>query len=413
MITSMTLNLQSRKTNYHGAINSLLFWDNRVPKHLVQALNHYGITASHSYQSRAIGYLSKSAVRLAQLAANDPRKIKLLPYDNFNWVSNAWETSLLNGNVTHDQVSALLIVMPTPMGQNADTITNISAFKEKEGSRHQLPSRNALLDIMPSSLDQEMFRHNAIIHVQQILTEEIQSLSCHRHFIPAISDPTALPHAKTEEYYLPTFDQEQGSTRGNMVVLEHYFGDVLKIPKSTFETTMFTVLGDRLTTARGRAAQDQHAVDRSKYRFDHLSSIALTSGLMHFCLNFIRAIGGNWWSPKDGYEGILSFATLSHILPNQSDISLRNIDYYGWQRFLDTILHGLIVKSFMTALDLSDPKELTGDTLLMRIPTPSHLNDVATQIVDHYLIALPSRLEARYQDHSWFYKFSACPPPHA
>jgi hypothetical protein len=64
-----------------------------------------------------------------------------------------------------------------------------------------------------------------------------------------------MPH-KTEEYYLPTFDQEQGSTRGNMIVLRHYFLNVLALPKNVFERVMFFILGDCLTTARDRAAQN-------------------------------------------------------------------------------------------------------------------------------------------------------------
>jgi len=108
-----------------------------------------------------------------------------------------------------------------------------------------------------------------------------------------------------------------------MVVLEHYFGKVLEIPKSTFEHTMFTVLGDRLTTARDRAAQDQHAVDRSSRRFDHLSSFSMVSGLMHFGLNFMRALGGNYWG-KDWESGgdIASLSTFQKILPNRTDINL-------------------------------------------------------------------------------------------
>ncbi|KAJ3567632.1 hypothetical protein NP233_g6233 [Leucocoprinus birnbaumii] len=394
MITSIVLNLRSHKTNYHAAMNSLLFWDNRVPKRLIQALNHFGITASHSFQACAIGYLSQSALKLAQLAANDPQKLKLLPYDNFNWVSNAWETSALHGNVTHDQVSALLIIMPTLDGLTAADVSRVSAFQETEGTRHRHSSHRALINIMPSSMDQKTFRLNAIAHVQQILTEEIQSLSCYQNSVPVISDPSALPCMKTEEYYLPTLDQEQGSTHGNMVVLEHYFGDILKIPKSVFETTMFTVLGDRLTTARDRAAQDQRAVDCSKHRFDHLSSIALTSGLMHFCLNFIHAIGGTWWAGKDGIKGLISLATLLDNLPNRSEINLRKVDYYAWQRFLDTILRALIVKAFMSALNILDTKELASDLIIQSIPTPSHLSDIATQIVDRFLVPSLSWLEA-------------------
>ncbi|KAJ7809925.1 hypothetical protein B0H13DRAFT_1527812, partial [Mycena leptocephala] len=106
MITSMLLNLRSRETNLHLAMNSLLLWDGRVPKRLVQTLNHYAFCISYNYQTKAVGSVSKDSVHLARRVANDPSKIWIFPHDNFNWVEKAWETSATHGNVSHDQVSA-------------------------------------------------------------------------------------------------------------------------------------------------------------------------------------------------------------------------------------------------------------------------------------------------------------------
>ncbi|KAH7905378.1 hypothetical protein BJ138DRAFT_1183669, partial [Hygrophoropsis aurantiaca] len=47
------------------------------------------------------------------------------------------------------------------------------------------------------------------------------------------------------------------------------------LPKSIFKRIMYFILGDCLTTARDRAAQDRRSVDRSPYRVDHL--LAVTS----------------------------------------------------------------------------------------------------------------------------------------
>jgi hypothetical protein len=57
-----------------------------------------------------------------------------------------------------------------------------------------------------------------------------------------------IPPKKTKEYYLPTFDQEQGSTCSNMIVLAHYFGIMLCLMKEVFECIMFTMLSDHFTT---------------------------------------------------------------------------------------------------------------------------------------------------------------------
>lgn len=253
MITSMALNLRSQLLNYHPLINALTFWDNRVPKRLVQAFNHFGITALYPAQVKAIMYLSKSAIQLAQVAAADESKVKLLPYDNFNWTARAWEATALHGSVTHDEVSALLVILRPPGGPSAPSascVTDLSQFSETEGTRHKLPPHTSLAEITPNSSDQKEFQGNAIIHVQAILAEDIECFSMFKGNIAALEDPTAIPPEKMEEYYLPTFDQEQGSTRGNMLVLTHYFGKVLNLAKDVFERVMFTVLGDRLTTVR-------------------------------------------------------------------------------------------------------------------------------------------------------------------
>ncbi|KAF8168389.1 hypothetical protein B0H34DRAFT_816267 [Crassisporium funariophilum] len=50
LATSIVLNLRSWVTNYHGVMNSLLLWDNQVPKCLVQTLNNLGMTVLYPAQ---------------------------------------------------------------------------------------------------------------------------------------------------------------------------------------------------------------------------------------------------------------------------------------------------------------------------------------------------------------------------
>ena len=126
-----------------------------------------------------------------------------------------------------------------------------------------------------------------------------------------------------------------------MAVISHYFLNVLKLPKNVFEECMFFILGDRLTTARDRAAQDQRAIDRSPFQADHLSSITLTGGLMHYCLNMVRNIGINHWGGAAKNGDAVSLMALRDILPNRSEINTRKIDFYAWLRFLDVVLHPL------------------------------------------------------------------------
>jgi hypothetical protein len=298
LITSMLLNMQSRETNLHAAMNSLLLWDGSVSKQITQTLNRYGFCTSPRYQAAAVRSISRDAVSLAIKVANDPRHLILLPNDNFNWVGKAWEGSASHGDVVHDQVSALLVVLPLPAGTSEMEVQRLGSaenFARTAGTRHKISPEKSLEQILPDAADYSIFEDNAVHHVAHILSEEISGLSVHHKDFDNFTDPFALPWVKSKECYLPTFDQEQASTRGNMLVMEHYFRDVLKIPPKTFETQNFFLLGDRLTTARERAAQDQRAVDRSEHRIDHLSCFEILSGMMQFVMNQIQNVGKNAW----------------------------------------------------------------------------------------------------------------------
>jgi hypothetical protein len=76
-----------RLMTYHPLINTLMLWDNRAPKRLIQAFNRYGFSVSYSFLLKAVVHLSKDAVHLAKSVANDRSKVKLFPYDNFNWMA--------------------------------------------------------------------------------------------------------------------------------------------------------------------------------------------------------------------------------------------------------------------------------------------------------------------------------------
>ena len=135
-----------------------------------------------------------------------------------------------------------------------------------------------------------------------------------------------------------------------MVVLEHYFLEVLQMPKDIFENIKVFVLGDRLTTARDRAAQDQRSTDVSPFRSDHFSCFEMLGGLMHYCLNMIQNFGRVYWGTEDNSDA-LSLQTLRDTLPNRSEINTRKYDFYAWLRFLNVVLRALIVSAALAQLN--------------------------------------------------------------
>ncbi|KAK7021001.1 hypothetical protein R3P38DRAFT_3318279 [Favolaschia claudopus] len=319
---------------------------------------------------KAVTAISKDAVQLTSTVANDPRRMCLLPYDNFNW---AWKTSATDGTISHDQVSALLVVLDLPPGsrpEDAARLSHVLTFDQTRNTRHHLDPALSLEQILPSSGDQNMFQHNSIIHVANILAEEIASFAAYK-----------------DKYFLPTYDQEQSSTRGNMLVIEHYFIDVLKVPKEVFDKKNYFLLGDKLTTARDQAAQDQRAIARSEYRVDHLASFELLSGLIHVCLNQIQNMGKNTWgaSGKDP----VSLSTLLAKLPNTTALNLRKVDFYAWLRFFDVVLRSLVLRAAMVVLRCSTVQDFHKIQL-----SQDGYKSLCIQVVTQFLLPSIDRLES-------------------
>nr|GAT43461.1 predicted protein [Mycena chlorophos] len=380
MVTSCLLNLRSRETNLHQTINSLLLWHTDTSKTVVRMLNHYGICTSPVH---AIG---QDGVRLAREAANDPKNLLLLPNDNFNWVGKAWESSSTHGNVTHDQVSAMLVVLQIPPGTDPN-IASVANFERTLGARHSIPAEQALEEIMPTAEDQLAFGRNSIAHVAHILSEELTQFSGFRSRFH-ISDAQAIPPMKTQEYYLPTYDQEQTSTRGNMKVMEHFLLEVLKIPREKFEERFYFLLRDRMTTSRERAAQDQRLVERSELRVDTFSSLGILSGLMHFVFNMIENIGKNMMGTKSELDAV-SLRTCLEKLPNRGNINVRQIDFYAWLRFLDVVLRALVLQAAIFNLHLNSTEALKTCRL-----DEQKFDELCTKIAAQFVLPSIDRLEA-------------------
>ncbi|KIM91755.1 hypothetical protein PILCRDRAFT_37823, partial [Piloderma croceum F 1598] len=118
-ITSMIYNTRSHNFNYHQAMNAMLLWRHSTPKRLVQCFNRLAFSSSYAFQTRAIESIGVDSNRLSIICVKDSTKVKVLGYDNFNWVSRAWEVSSEHGDITHNEVSAILFVTHIPEGPDA------------------------------------------------------------------------------------------------------------------------------------------------------------------------------------------------------------------------------------------------------------------------------------------------------
>lgn len=138
-----------------------------------------------------MGSISQDSSLLARIAANNPDKLGLLPYDNFNWTAHAWETSETHGSVSHDQVSALLVILTLPDGSGpgeAGRLAGIDNFAQTARTCHIISETQSLEDILPTAADQHMFAENAAKHVAHILSNEVPSLSSHQNDLPDFFD---------------------------------------------------------------------------------------------------------------------------------------------------------------------------------------------------------------------------------
>ena len=81
--------------------------------------------------------------------------------------------------------------------------------------------------------------------------------------------------------------------------------------------------------------------------------------------------------------------TLRDVLPNRSGINTTKIDFYGWLRFMDAVLHSLVMKAAMTLLKITSVKDLNAQAM--------DLGDflaLCTKLTHSFLLPSMDRLEA-------------------
>ncbi|KAE9387960.1 hypothetical protein BT96DRAFT_1004649 [Gymnopus androsaceus JB14] len=336
----------------------------------------------------SIASISRNSTGLARIASLDESKMKQLIYDNFNWETFIREVSALHGCIKHDQESAILTVMNVPMDfGTANHLASVERFSATAGTQLLMPENKSLEQILPNLEDQRMFLYNVSIHVGEILKEDVAAFASFS--TPSFFDPNAISPHKTKEYILPPFDQEQGSTCGNMIVLEHYFLKVLAIPKPIFEQIMFFIAGDCLTVVRNRAAQEQQAVDRSEHKVDHLASFETSPGPMHPCMNMLENIGLNAWGK--GIDDPVTLLSLQNLpgLENRKELNLRKIDFYAWLHFLEVVGCALVITAAVSALGLKNTDDFTSNPL-----DQNSFNLLCHKIAATFVLPSPNALEA-------------------
>ncbi|KIO25434.1 hypothetical protein M407DRAFT_75768 [Tulasnella calospora MUT 4182] len=223
----------------------------------------------------------------------------------------------------------------------------------------------------------------------------IPSLEKFKSAIPPLKDEHGLEPHITRQFYLPTLDQEQGTVKGNMEVLEEYLFRILNIPHKSFEKRLVAVLGDRLTTARDRSAQAYRSLDRSESRGERFASLVLLPGLMHTRLAFIELLNRQLWhTGKASERDPTDLGVLHQLLDHRTRVKHGKIEFYAWLRFLEAIFSGMAISAVGALLPNCTSVEDLSNTLGARIKTREDLEKLAMDAVDRYLMPSVDRLEA-------------------
>ncbi|KAF9002736.1 hypothetical protein BDQ17DRAFT_1482273, partial [Cyathus striatus] len=98
---------------------------------------------------------------------------------------------------------------------------------------------------------------------------------------------------------------------------------------------------------------------------------------MHYEMNFISAIAGNFWGSEKSTDAV-SLSTLHKLFPSHTDVNSRKINYYAWLQFLEVVLHELVLKAAMKVTSTSSLNELS--------------KEIATSIMRHFVTS-PTWLE--------------------
>lgn len=374
----MVHNMRSQKSTVFTNPCGIALYAYRVPRRVIDALNHIGFCCSYNTAIQAIEVLANAEVAKAKdLVLNRPFGIG---YDNFN----------RSISVHAEQRGAEF----TPEKTTAGTVQGAYALVNADLKHMELePIRQRLLkapsltifDVFPSCEQIKNSRHQYQVHIFNVLadyTAGFDRLRASPSLKFTLRKPK-VPGQKSEFYLLRASTIDEATVEGNIMVMEDFFGNQLAMTDEQIERIAkyaIPVLVDQLTTSRRRTAFLQRAGDINAYYT--LLCFIIVFGPFHLVLNLVWCL---LKIHRHRFTQIGSLAYFFNVL-DKKRLKTENPDFKTLLNSLMQILDGVLLAAWELELkerNLGTPEEFAASEKL----TPELINEISRDVLKKYATA--------------------------
>lgn len=318
-----------------------------VPKRAVAAYVRLGLSVSYN----SIVTMSKriSACIHEEYKEMVKEEVSVWVWDNLNRTYDVAKRTLTKtGHMSHETQPFVAFLPPS-----------LPAATRSHLEAHNI-DRQAALDLQSADLvpDMKELKERAKVHFFEVLWKH------HKHAMrvhlagrnrPQMSGYFKIDLSQTRLYPLPTLDLDEAKTEDTLRILEAV-EDELQLPGSFFEAGKFEQMtaGDLLTFKNTTRAMYQRTEALSFA--DSKNYFEPVFGMFHYCMAAQRAIVKNYWLRDDGKD-IISIARYAALI-RDNKIDPKCKDYRSTNYFLDDLLDGHILATFMSQVKVKTPDEL-------------------------------------------------------
>lgn len=345
---SVLANLRSSRNTLISGVLGLYLYASRVPKRVIGALNHLGVSVSYQTIRRLLSDIAEAQRKVIQRVASSGKAYQS-SYDNLNLADKVRDPRLFNITTFLNWTSLFLLIPPAP---RRPPLFSLSKDLRKEMVLTLTP-----FDFYPTQSDNS----NMTKSFEHLIATALSSFAVSRGItIPKLgfTAPCILqldPHSTPDILTLPTYDLDESQIAETIKILEELQGDVGMSVQQRKEALVL-YKGDGLTVNNiryslhcistnliDRKAQIRRSESASDQNFQYIEAAA---GLFHLSMAVLGVLFKTHYGTLDTDVASLLvwLDELQRDIPRMWNVQKQSVkDFHAAHDFFDTVLDAYII----------------------------------------------------------------------
>ncbi|KAJ7588078.1 hypothetical protein C8J56DRAFT_785967 [Mycena floridula] len=397
VVILMLMNARNLRSTFFQKAMGVWLFANSASKATYAVLGRMGLSVSYSSVLKVLKSLAGSSRETIQKKAKD--RGFLIIYDNINRMRRSWDPDLGQGDTMLNGTAATYVVVEDCDVQAAFNPVPLEEAR-KLGNR-----RNLTLDVLHKQVDWDKINETMALHVLNFLINSIPTLSKHKKFVQNRFETRLAGHRmrrnrRTTVHPLGSSNHDEGSTSGNMHVLDDIHLNQLELNPEEVDELLELCGGDQSTVEKQRALQK--FLRDCPHRYHKYGWLIPLIQLWHMGWADLERILNTHWGKAENNDPS-SFWFVNHLLKRKIKDQKRP-DYYPTQKFIFENLEAEVMGLWRIVLGKSDL-----ETHFNAAPETNieDLNKMANDIVYQYMSSQAHTralyaTQARNDKEKWF-----------